>query len=386
MLLDLLAFGLFLGLLARLRAAFLSRKVFAEGEGGKITKDPNGRISRQATDPVTVGVFLALLVSLLLPEFAPQGVDAEIEVVDALSDTQLKNWVVRSASGEIQSDSLLLFDLDKSPKGFWELTNEVEAVLAKVLPYFDWERRRLLIGTYSYSELYFNERHAAVELVVRRRKANIENLDTVHAVSDGEGTSLQDLVHMAEACLDYDIKTVVMASCGLSEHARQTRRALINLANALLSNDTERTGALEEANVDSWKSSVVIEELKLKQEPTMENESSPGMGWNFLSMIGIFATRIVGFLFPFHQTRKELMIRNKKRETSIIPSWISYWIFFSFLSLIEDALFRHLVLILPLYLLGKLLFIGFCISPPSNARKVYIQLMGPIHRIREERN
>lgn len=210
---------------------------------------------------------------------------------------------------------------------------------------------------------------------------------TLHALGDGKHT---DEVQTAAAkCFTDAVQCarVIDGATGKENSLNaKVRRAMLSLyleakSRCGLGASKKHLGSSTSEDISA--SVKVAPPLKVKKEIAEdpedyedEYETAPVEGPGFVKLFFLWLTRVLGFIYPLAQTRQALISRREE-----LGAWRAYWTLFAAIHTIEDLLFVNLVYLMPVYMIVKMGFLGWCVIPePDNALLVYnmiIELIRP---------
>ncbi|GAB5367485.1 hypothetical protein AAMO2058_001234300 [Amorphochlora amoebiformis] len=78
-----------------------------------------------------------------------------------------------------------------------------------------------------------------------------------------------------------------------------------------------------------------------------------------------FFTNTMAFIFPVIMT-----ISHLKSHRMDVPFWMTYWLTFNFISVVESVAIEHLTMAIPLYHLLKMLFLIWCFHNKSKGATI----------------
>ncbi|KAH9254641.1 hypothetical protein BASA81_007398 [Batrachochytrium salamandrivorans] len=97
----------------------------------------------------------------------------------------------------------------------------------------------------------------------------------------------------------------------------------------------------------------------------------------FFKPLGIFMTRLFGFVYPCYMSIKAIESEQKEDDTQ----WLMYWMVFAFFTLLEETALRSIEPIAPFFFAWKIVFLLWCYLPKTKgAEFLYVELISPTLR------
>ncbi|GBG27446.1 Receptor expression-enhancing protein 6 [Hondaea fermentalgiana] len=227
-------------------------------------------------------------------------------------------------------------------------------------------RGKVMVATIANGELYDGQN------TILDESLGVDH--TLHALGARSSNGAADIVQTAAArCFADGFKCarIVDSSTGLTDATNvKVRQAMLSLYMDAKSRCSLCDVASKvKRQVDGG--AAISQKNKVRTEDQEDDdEDRYTEGPSYLKLFILWATRVLGFIYPLAQTRSALLA--KKKDSHEIGAWRAYWTIYAALHMLEDILFIRLVYLMPVYIIAKLCFLGWCVFPdPDNALLAY---------------
>ncbi len=392
---DIAAVVLFITLLIRLRDNYLEKRKSSRAKD-RSKLSPGERVKENfVQNPVTVGIFVAFLACLVYPIFfsgsSGPSIDARSMItLDVRSGMQAPNIVDIISTDSRKEYLLALVDIGASDSPTAKLEETCHSIIksaALATPGL----KGVIFGTIQGPKFY-GEPHLAVDRAILGGLKAYGTSMQIHAIHGfGELSFEYHIREAAQSCFAEHSSCVSTLEGEPAPHARINdivRAELLKVQARSCPPCGVEKGQSKSDGVDSSSEALKMVENEQESEKQQDVEiprtqvkyerspssSSGGLSW--VKMIFLSLTRILGFIYPLHETREALVSNNGKT----LGAWRAYWFLYATIHFLEDLLFKDLEILMPVYVVAKIVFIGSLIYPgPDNALEVYSLMVSTAH-------
>mmetsp|Transcript_3303 Transcript_3303/g.4777 ORF Transcript_3303/g.4777 Transcript_3303/m.4777 type:complete len:387 (+) Transcript_3303:1424-2584(+) len=368
---NLIAGVVFVALLARLYMVHMGRSngggAKGQGANSKEPQKPIGIAEEPPRDQVSALLFWVLLACIVLPILFPGWTakdattaaktltvyierDGVRDIAKQLANAPDIEFVVGlvDLSDELNADTTLI-DLKETCKTFLKRVQRAQLGVNKVV-----------IGSFR-NQRHYSALNAAIDIALVEFSPDGTRLQ-VHAVHGfGDFSPEANVQGAAERCLMDETKCFHVLEGAVAPDFRPN-----DVIRSVILNISEEIGRVKPAEKTAKKTkSIIPEPVSIEQEEprefAQEQVATPSVeGPSVIKRLFLLFTKILGFVYPLHET--VFCLAHKEGNAS---EWTAYWLIFAFMCFVEESLLVHLVLLMPLYLIGKVLFIVWCIWPDA---------------------